>query len=348
MGAADIQQWLEEHGGQARDPITDANGVTTYVGGDGNYIAVTKDGTVRLRGFSPPSGGAAASGQAAAAPAAAAPAADTPAALPSATDTTGGDGTDATGAATGPLATYTQDQVNARLAEIGQQIGGQPRYVPQQRTRRVVNPDANINSPNWHVGVPQYIDQPYTVESWYDPRSNTLLFQGQRQADGTFQTTTDAAPRPPRLTATQTAALTPTTPRVEGTPIPGGGFDNSKPIMVRRDQNGQQIGQAETLSAAERTQWEREKNGGLTDAEVQARQNPASKRVPVEGHPGLVQVTTAAPKNPNAVVTHYERDGAPGVAVQLPAAAATSRTNPTNNHFEEWDPATRASGSTAA
>ena len=70
MGAADIQQWLEEHGGQARDPITDANGITTYVGADGNYITVTKDGTVRLRGFSPPSGGAAApaSGQVAAAP----------------------------------------------------------------------------------------------------------------------------------------------------------------------------------------------------------------------------------------------------------------------------------------
>ena len=206
-------------------------------------------------------------------------------------------------AATGPLATYTQDQVNARLAEIGQQIGGQPRYVPQQRTRRVPNPAKDATNPGFDPFAPAYIDQPYTVESWYDPRNNTLLFQGQRQADGTFQTTTDAAPRPPQLTATQTAALVPSTPRTEGTPIPGQRnpdgsqvYDNTKPIMVRRDAKGNQIGQAEPLNAEQRANWERDQNeaagrGRYTNDELQKRgQAPVTGRQEVQGHAGVFHV----------------------------------------------------------
>ena len=150
-----------------------------------------------------------------------------------------------------------------------------------------------------------YIDQPYTVESWYDPRTNTLLYQGQRQSDGTFQTTTDAAPRPPRLTAAQTQALVPSTPRTEGTPIPGKlnpdgsqAYDNTKPILVHRDANNQQIGQAEPLTAEQRASWERDQNeaagrGRYTDAELQTRsQAPVTGRQEVQGHPGVFHVVS--------------------------------------------------------
>jgi len=346
MGAAEIQQWLEEHGGQAKDPATDANGVTVYVAGDGSYIAVTKDGTVRLRGFSPPAGAAAAP--------ASAPSASS-AAVSQSADTTvadGTDGTDTTGAATGPLATYTQDQVNARLAEIGQQIGGQPRYVPQQRTRRVVNPAAIISDPRFVPGSPQYIDQPYTVESWYDPRNNTLLFQGQRQADGTFQTTTDAAPRLTHAGGTTVATNT-TDPNIvtrmpdgtlrtdpnpnyrtggiEGKPDPSkpGGYDNEHPVWVTHDASGAVVGTPRELTPDEMKGWQASR----------AAQQTQTAREPVKDHPGISVVKTTNPQT-GQTETHYEKDGAPGVAVQLPPSQAASRTNPTNNHFEELDPTT--------
>lgn len=65
--------------------------------------------------------------------------------------------------------------------------------------------------------------------------------------------------------------------RVEGTPMPGGGFDNTKPIWVERDQNGQQVGPAKPLTTDQRQQWERDKNGGLTDQELRDRNNPENR-----------------------------------------------------------------------
>jgi hypothetical protein len=84
----------------------------------------------------------------------------------------------------------------------------------------------------------------------------------------------------------------PTTGRVEGTPVPGGGFDNSKPIWVERDANGQQVGAAKPLTADQRQQWERDKNGGKTDAELRAENESKEDRKPVATHPGYTQVTT--------------------------------------------------------
>lgn len=77
----------------------------------------------------------------------------------------------------------------------------------------------------------------------------------------------------------------PTIGRVEGTPLPGGGFDNTKPIWVERDQNGQQVGAAKPLTADQRKQWEIENNvaaglGPKTDAELAAEQGkPKQSRV---------------------------------------------------------------------
>ena len=98
-----------------------------------------------------------------------------------------------------------------------------------------------------------------------------------------------------------TAPKPATTPRIEGTPIPGGGFDNSKPIKVHRDANGQQVGPAEALTGPEREQWEREKTGGKTDKEVRDQQTSQTGEVrkPVEGRPGWTSITRATVQGGN-------------------------------------------------
>jgi hypothetical protein len=76
---------------------------------------------------------------------------------------------------------------------------------------------------------------------------------------------------------TATSRTQATIGRVEGTPLPGGGFDNSKPIWVERDASGQQVGSAKPLTQQQREQWEREKNGGLTDQEIRDRNSPEAR-----------------------------------------------------------------------
>lgn len=129
--------------------------------------------------------------------------------------------TTTTTAPAGPITTYSQDQAAARLAEIGQSIGGQLRYVPQRKIRRVPNPAADPNNPNYVFGSPPTIDTEYTVETWYDPRTNTPIFAGERQADGSFNVTLDATPR-------QSAART---------GPPGG-----KPYIDEEGPNGHRLG----------------------------------------------------------------------------------------------------------
>jgi hypothetical protein len=91
----------------------------------------------------------------------------------------------------------------------------------------------------------------------------------------------------------------PTIGRVEGTPTgrtnPDGTpeYDNSRPIWVERDPNtNQQIGPAKPLTKEQRDQWEREKNGGKTDAEIRAEGETATAEAPVPNRPGWVQITT--------------------------------------------------------
>lgn len=63
--------------------------------------------------------------------------------------------------------------------------------------------------------------------------------------------------------------------QVEGTPDPNapGGFDNSRPVMASHWPDGRVT--YEPLTPAERAQWEREKNGGKTDAELAEPAKPA-------------------------------------------------------------------------
>ncbi len=84
-------------------------------------------------------------------------------------------------------------------------------------------------------------------------------YTGTDPATGKPATVTEYESGPPKYDEIKpTAGSQATTPRVEGTPLPGGGYDNSKPIMVQRDAQGQQVGDARPLTADERKRWELE------------------------------------------------------------------------------------------
>jgi hypothetical protein len=112
--------------------------------------------------------------------------------------------------------------------------------------------------------------------------------------------------------------------QIEGTPN-GQGFDNERPVMVTRDASGK-ITESRPLTPAEEKDWrenrERSRNpGGKTDAEVQAQQ-PGRVSVPVEGYPGISQVTTKDPQT-NAQESHFENAQGQTVPDPRPAASET-------------------------
>jgi hypothetical protein len=110
------------------------------------------------------------------------------------------------------------------------------------------------------------------------------------------------------------------TPRIEGTPLPNGTFDNSKPIMVWRTPDGKQV-DANPLTADQRAQWEREKNqgagvGAFTDTQIaeQAKPKEPTERAPgvqtVQGGDGqaYTRVVTMGPNN-TPIIKQYGPNG---------------------------------------
>jgi hypothetical protein len=91
-------------------------------------------------------------------------------------------------------------------------------------------------------------------------------------------------------------------PRIEGTPIPGTDpvqYDNGQPVRAWHTPDGKVV--YEALDAAERTQWERDRNGGRTDAERRTEQQAATGEVrkPVDGRPGWTSITRATAQGGN-------------------------------------------------
>lgn len=110
------------------------------------------------------------------------------------------------------------------------------------------------------------------------------------------------------------------TGRTEGSPLPGGGFDNESPVWVVRGPGNVMVGQPRALTDDERKAWnlsrERARNpGGKTDEEVRAGQT-ATKRAPIEGHPGVYLITTVNPQT-SQTESHYENEQ--GARVPQPA-----------------------------
>lgn len=122
-------------------------------------------------------------------------------------------------------------------------------------------------------------------------------------------------------------------PRTEGTPLPGGGYDNEQPVMVWRRPDGTVV-KTEPLSADERKKWQedREKSrnpGGKTDAQVKDDETKAEaqrkaddttivgvdysgtgkNRKKVTTYKSGRTQTDAAPTDATPVSTSYEPDG---------------------------------------
>ena len=129
----------------------------------------------------------------------------------------------------------------------------------------------------------------------------------------------------------------------EGTPDPNSptGFDNTRPRWVVRDANGNEVW-ARPLEPAERQQWERDKNGGKTDAEMSTPpkeevnpSDPTRLRKPdgkggwVDAGPNAAGVqaaadrnkpTTSIRENPDGTVSAVQTfpDGRPPVVTVIP------------------------------
>ena len=91
-------------------------------------------------------------------------------------------------------------------------------------------------------------------------------------------------------TATTTAIPSDAVPRIEGTPLPGGGFDNEQPIKVWRRPDGTQV-KVESLDATERKKWDEDRQksrnpGGKTDADIKAERDKDDTIVVSTGYTG--------------------------------------------------------------
>jgi hypothetical protein len=174
-------------------------------------------------------------------------------------------------------------------------------------------------------------------------RKKTRVYTGTDPQTGRPATVTEYESGPPSYEEIKPTANTQaTTPRVEGTPLPGGGFDNSHPLVVNRDASGQQVGPARELTADERTRWEQE----------QGRQQTATKDVPLEGYPGWNQRTVASGTTTKTVFINPQGQEAPdprpaanqGGSVRKPVpnrpgiyevTTKDATTNATETHYED-------------
>ncbi len=229
-----------------------------------------------------------------------------------------------------------QDALEKRLAEIFGSKAGQTKH--QQTTVDIDNP---AFVPPGQPGFNPTINPKLTVteETWTDADGNALKIQ--RWPDGTMHET-GAATAPAKPVPASQAGVTGSNPRVpagsipitEGTPIKDAQgnitYDNTQPIRAWHNPDGTIT--YEPLQPSEVLDWERKKNGGLTDEEVRKqqiqRQQPASKKIPVDGHPGIYAVTAADPNNPNAISTHYENEAGQTVPQppDAPSYSAQQRT----------------------
>lgn len=160
------------------------------------------------------------------------------------------------------MARLTQEEMDRRLAEVG---GGRLVHAGTAGKRKVPNPAYNKYDP----ASTETIE--LDVQQWKSPDGHTI--QAVQMPDGTWDVSQDEPPPPKPAQNTGTSTTSPrvpagSIPRIEGTPILGqpGQFDNSQPIRAWHAPDGSVV--YEALTPAERQQWEREKNGGRTDAEI--------------------------------------------------------------------------------
>lgn len=178
------------------------------------------------------------------------------------------------------MATLSQAQVEQWIA----QNGGPSALQYGVEKKQVRNPEYD---PATNPLAPQYVD--IEVEVWKNGKTDAML-SVRRLPDGNLEQIENIGANPNK--PAERTSDKPTIGRVEGTPMPDGTFDNTKPIWVERDPvTQQQVGPAKQLNAQQREDWEREKNGGKTDAQVRAESEEASSQDAVPNRPGWVKIT---------------------------------------------------------
>ena len=220
------------------------------------------------------------------------------------------------------MAVLTQEQMDALIAERG----GNALVHGTAGRKTVKNPSHNPRD------LSSKEDVEAEVHQWIAPNGHKIV--ALQLPDGTWDVTDDMPPAPkPATTNTSTASpsVPPgSIPQIEGTPIPGkpGQFDNTQPIRVWHTPDGRVI--YEPLTPAEVLDWERKKNGGKTNAEVEKeRQEGAgsSNTTDVATHPGWTQTITTR-RNPQTGVIETTKvfTGPNGEkTTSLPAKATSER-----------------------
>jgi hypothetical protein len=134
-------------------------------------------------------------------------------------------------------------------------------------------------------------------------------------------------------------------PQIEGTPIPGKknpdgsqAYDNDQPVRVWHAPDGSLI--YDPLTPSEVLDWEKKKNGGLTNAEVAQRSQTASAAKPVEGYPGWTVKTTTVGNDTKTVYINPQGQEATDPHPQAVNPNAPKPTQAPDGSWGYWDTTT--------
>jgi hypothetical protein len=195
------------------------------------------------------------------------------------------------------MARKTQEELDARLGAAG---GSRFVHSDTVGKRKVPNPDYD----KYDAKSQETIE--LDIEQWRTPEGHVI--QAVHMPDGSWDVIQDEPPAKP-ASASSTAIPADAVPRIEGTPLPGGGFDNEAPVQVWRRPDGTVV-KTEPLTGPERTKWEEDRQksrnpGQKTDAQLatekkeadakaekDAANNRGTTTLKPDGRGGTIAVTT--------------------------------------------------------
>jgi len=126
------------------------------------------------------------------------------------------------------MARITQEELDRRIGAAG---GSRLVHSSTVGKKKIPNPAHKDNGGSFYT-VPEEIEA--EVQQWKSPEGHTI--QAMQMPDGSWELAQDEPPAPkPATTTTAAAKPVGTTTNIEGTPLPGGGFDNERPVMVTRE-----------------------------------------------------------------------------------------------------------------
>lgn len=324
MTPAEIKAWQDQNGGDAGVEGPDASGITVYRAANGQFISVRRDGSLAMRGFSPPSE--------AVSPTSDPTTAATPAA-PTAAPSAGGSG-------------MNQQEIEAWIA----QQGGAGAVQYSRSTRMVDNPAADpitakAAGVKFDPAAPAKIAVP--TEMWVNSKTGAKLHVG-RNADGGFDVIENSNADPNKPASSRTAPPG-GKPFIDDGPEVGaaghrwgwnpetGAYDidlgaspsaqNPKPSTesarapVPNKPGVYQVTTKNASTGVTETHYE-DAEGNPVPTPTEA---AGKTRTPVQGKPGIYQVTTKDPAT-NVTETHFEDEA--GNRIPTPTEAGKEERKP--------------------